>query len=72
LFVFSSPSPSSALFVQQQHSSIQQTQEQHQSKGIAFGCAVLTLQPQQQHNGGGSGQTDLIFWRNRLLLGVSE
>jgi hypothetical protein len=57
LFVFSSPSPSSALFVQQQHSSIQQTQEQHQSKGIAFGCAVLTLQPQQQHNGGG-GRTD--------------
>lgn len=57
LFVFSSPFPSSALFVQQQHSSIQQTQEQHQSKGIAFGCAVLTLQPQQQHNGGG-GRTD--------------
>jgi hypothetical protein len=58
LFVFSSSSSSSsALFVQQQHSSIQQTQEQHQSKGIAFGCAVLTLQPQQQHNGGG-GRTD--------------
>lgn len=52
---------------------IQQTQEQHQSKGIAFGwprlfggCADVAAAQRR------TDRRTWFFWRNRLLLGVSE